>query len=188
MKVVACQRVEPSYRFVEEQQLRVAGKRDRERYLGVLAAGQLAHPAVEGDGKLVEPSRAEPSEGVGLVPARAEVADQTQGVRYGQIRIQRGVLRDEADPVQRLHRARPQLVENRDLTDRRHRESNRQVQQCGLAGTLGPDQRDDPARRDRQRAPLQRPGATVTLAESMSPIALTRRSPPPAGPVRAVRC
>ena len=75
-EVLPGHRVERGKRLVEHQQRGAAGQRDRQRELGLLAAGQLADLLAERDLELPEPVLGAP-----LVPAPVQVAGQVQHVR-----------------------------------------------------------------------------------------------------------
>ena len=113
------------------------------------------------------PKRVEPGPGVRPVPGVGQVGNQPQRVGHAQVLVQRGVLRDEGDAVERLGRAGRDAAEHGDLPAGLADEPDGQLQQRGLARPVRADQGDDPSGRDGQRAIAQRPGAPVALAEAV---------------------
>ncbi len=98
-EVVPGERVEHRHRLIEHQQPRPPGQRQGQRELRLLAAGQLAGLPLQRDAQLAQPGL-----GVGLVEAPVQVAGQVQHVRGRQVLVQRRVLGDERDAVQRGRR------------------------------------------------------------------------------------
>src|SRR4029450_14161840 len=86
------QRVQAGPRLVQQQQLRPFGQGQRQGDLGALPAGQGANPAVQRDGKPLQPAL-----GQGLVETAVELGAQGQVLGGGEVAGQGGVLGDEAD-------------------------------------------------------------------------------------------
>ena len=90
------QRVEAGQRLVEDKQPGPPGQGEGERKLRLLAAGQLADPAVQRDAQFLQPGLC-----ALLVPAVVQVPGQVQHVGRGQVLVQGRVLGHERDLVQR---------------------------------------------------------------------------------------
>ena len=128
--------------------------------LRLLAAGQPAGLLLQRDAQLTQPGP-----GIVLVEPPVQVAGQVQHVGGGQVLVQRRVLGDERDAVQR-GRHRRAAAEHGDGARGRRRQADCQVQQGGLAGAVRADQRRHVPGGNRQRALAQRPGAAVALAQA----------------------
>ena len=95
-EVVPGHRVQHRHRLIQHQQPRPPGQRQGQRELRLLAAGQPAGLPLQRDAELGQPGLR-----VGLVEAPVQVAGQVQHVRGRQVLVQRRVLGDERDAVQR---------------------------------------------------------------------------------------
>ena len=182
-EVVPGQRVERRHRLVQHEKARPPAQRQGQRQLGLLTPGQLAGLAIQGYVQLSQPGF-----GVGLVEVTVQVPGQVQRVGDREPRVQRRVLGDEGDPVERGRRPRRHGAENGDAADGRCRQAHRQVQQGGLAGAIRSDQGHHVPLGNGHRALAQGPGLVVALAQtagfydvhatpSVSPPAAPRRSP-----------
>ena len=132
-KVGPGDRIEHRHRLIQHQQPRQAGQRQGQRQLGLLAARQLPGLPLGRDAELVQPGLR-----VGPVEAPVQAAGHVDHVRDRQVLVQRRVLRHERDPVQRGGRPGSAAAEHGDLARRRRGQADRQVQQRGLAGPVGP--------------------------------------------------
>ena len=103
---------------------------------------------------------------VALVEAAVEVAGQVQHVRGRQVLVQRRVLSDERDAVQRGRRTGGVPPSTVTLARGRRCQADRQVQQGGLSGAVRADQRGHVPGGDRQRAVAQRSRRAVALAQA----------------------
>ena len=155
-EIVAGDRVEHCHRLIEHEEARAAGQRQGQRELGLLPAGQLARLALLRDTQLGQPGL-----GVGLVELPVEIAGEMQHVGGRQVLVQRRVLRDEGDAVECGMRAGAATAENGQLTARGRRQSDREIQQCRLSGTVRTDQRGHVPFGDGQAAVVERFGRTV---------------------------
>jgi hypothetical protein len=160
-EVVPGQRVEVRQRFVQHEQARPPSQRQGQRELRLLAAGQLAGLPIQRDAEVGQPGT-----GVSVVETPVQVAGQVQHVSDRQALIQRRVLRDERDAVQRARRPRGTVTEHGDDARGRRGQADRQVQQRGLARAVRADQRGHVPGGNRQRALAQRPGVAVALAQA----------------------
>ena len=159
-EVVPRDRVERGQRLVEHQQARPAGQRDRERELRLLPAGELADLL---PGRDAEPFQ--PVVGPALVPAPVQAAGHPQHVGDRQVPVERRVLGDEGDPLERVGRARGHAAEHGHAALGGLGQADRHGEQGGLAGPVRADEGDDMAAGNVEGAVAQRPGAAVPLAE-----------------------
>jgi hypothetical protein len=83
----------------------------------------------------------QPGPGIRLVEAPVQVGRQVQHVRGGQVLVQRRVLGDERDAVERGRRPGGPAAEHGHDPVGRRRQADRQVQQRGLARAVRADQR-----------------------------------------------
>src|SRR5205807_404 len=148
--------------FIEDKQFRMLAQRERQRDLRSLATGQLADFLVEGNGE-----RPQSLFGGSLVPTAIELAAKPQHVSDRKLRVEGCVLSHEADPVEQqeqLFQRRP--PKDPDLAGSRPEQPGRQVEERCLAGAVGTDQPGDLSGRDSNRAVVQRPTSTKSLAQS----------------------
>ena len=177
----AGQRVEARDRFVEQQQPRPLGQRERQRDLGPLAAGELADRLVRRDAELRQP-RPRP----GRVP-RAGSACRPWSTSSAAVKSRYSGVSWATNPTsaQDGRVVVRRLAEDPDRAGVGPQQPDRQVQQRALAGAVRPDERGDPAGRQLQRAVPQRPGASRTACRAA-------RSPAPCPSVvlsfRSLRC
>ncbi len=153
-ELAAGQRVEAGDRLVQQQQLGSLGQRQGERDLGALAARQRADRPVSGDGKL-----AQPVGGESAVKAWVELAAKPQQLGGGEVPIQGHVLGDKADPGQVLGSVLVRGAQHPDAAAAGLQQADGQVEQGGLAGTVGAHQGPDPTGGQGEGAVLQRPVA-----------------------------
>ena len=148
--------------FVEHQDLRVASQSHRQGHLGPLAPRQATHL---GGGRQVKSG--ETSSGVGVVPPIGEAGGQPERVGHSEVGIQRRVLGDEPDQSECGAGSRSQAPQDGDMTSGRCRQADDEVEQSGLARTVGSDQGDGPVGRDGQAAVAERPGTPVPLTKPL---------------------
>ena len=161
-ELVPGQRVQAGQWLVQEQQPRPLGQREGQGELGLLAAGQGAHPGPER-----YPQPPEALGDLGAVPALVQAPGQAQGGRHGQVLVERRVLGHEAGPGQGRGRAGGQAVQHPDLAGRGPGPADGQVQQRGLAGPVGADERGHVAGGHGQVALAQRPDPAVAPAQPL---------------------
>src|SRR5205085_620855 len=168
-------RVEARNRFVEHEELGALGDGERQRELRALAARQLpgAPTGIEGEplDATLRPR---------TVPIRVQVSPEPEVVGDTQRRIERRVLRDEADAREGGGSGPGVLAEDVDRSLARVEQSNDEVQEGGLAGAVGAHEPDDAAVRDRDVAVTQRPPPAVASAETMRVDRRAHAAPSPA--------
>ena len=147
-------------RLVEEKEFRSLRDRERQRELGPLTAGERAGPLTR-----IEIQVDDPVLGELVVPVRIEPRTHAKVIAHRQARVGGCVLGDKADAPELSRVACGRTAEHVDRARRRRQQSDREVQQRGLARAVGSDQADNLAVGDRQRAVLQRPASPVLLAE-----------------------
>ena len=173
------QGVEVGYRFVQQQQLGPLAQGDGQRHLGLLTPRESPYPLVERDTKS--------SEAVGgqrLIPSGVNPSTEVEHLSDAEVLIQGLVLGDETDPGELLGTSRRRAIQHGDPAHRGADQADTQMQQRGLAGTVGTDQPDDAPRGYRQRAVPQRPTPAVTKAD---PAGLNRAHATPANSSRTPR-
>src|SRR5262249_49616238 len=78
--------------LIQQQEIWALCQCQSERHLRLLAAGELAHRAIEGDAEQLETAQSEV-----VVPAWIELAPEHEDVCDGEVLVERVILRDEAD-------------------------------------------------------------------------------------------
>ena len=129
----ARQGVQARDRLVEDQQLRPLGEPQRQRELGLLAAGELAGALAE---RQAEPLDAAVRDLV--VPLLIQAGSETQVLRDRQVRVRRGVLRDVAHLGQLGRSLSGTATADFDAAGGGRGHPDRELQQRRLACTVGP--------------------------------------------------
>src|SRR4051794_34943436 len=138
--------------LVEQQQLGPLGECERERHLGLLAAGELPDLLPEREPDTVDSL----ARGV-AVPPRVESPPEFERLGDREAAMKWGLLRDEADARKELPRLLLRRVtEHGDAAGRRPAEAACEVEQRRLARAVRPDEGSDGAGRDLERAFAER--------------------------------
>src|SRR5690606_20586868 len=103
----------------------------------------------------------------GVVPPRVEPGAELQMIADAERGVRRRVLRDVPDLGELLGAARRDPAQHPDAPGRRPDLPHGQVQQRRLPGAVRPDEADDAAFGDVQRAVGQRPALPVPLAQAL---------------------
>ncbi len=135
--------------------------RQRQSHLRALTAGQLAGRLVQRD---VDARQPRPGQ-VG-VPPPIQPGPHGEQVGHGEVQVQRGVLRDEADAGQHVGVVDRRLIEHPDAAGIGLGQAGDEMHQGGLAGAVRPDEGGHAPHRQGQRAVAQRPLPAVPLAQS----------------------
>ncbi len=155
------QRVERRDRLVEQQQPGLLGQDQGQRHLNPLAAGQLAHRPVQ---RNLQPGQ--PLAHQRAVPARVQVRAGLDVVLGGQPPVQRDLLAQVADVGQERRILARGATVHRGPARGRPGQPGEQTQQRGLARSVRPDERGDPALGDGDRAVVQGGDLAVALGQT----------------------
>ena len=158
----AGQRVEAGHRLVEDEQLGPLGHRQGEGELRPLAARERAGRLVE-----IEVELGDALPGQCVVPAGVHLPAEAEVVRNGEAGVGRGVLGDEAHARQLGGVGGRWATEHGHGAGGRCEQADGQVQQRGLACSVGADESDDVAGGDLKVAVLERPAPAVPLAQTL---------------------
>ena len=113
------------------------------------------------------PSRSIRSSASFCVPARVHPPAESQVIGDREPGVGRGVLGDEADAGELVRRRAGTPTEDGDRPGARLEEADGELEQRGLAGAVRPDEPDDLAGGDGERALRERPLVAVALAEAV---------------------
>ena len=159
------QRVEAAGRLIEHEQPSPGRKGGDQRDLLPVTGRVGAAPAVD---LQVEPL--DQLSLVGVVRAdRAEVAEQSQRLRAGEVRPQRDIGRDIGEVPVRRHRVGGVGAEDQRAAGRRPEQPQEQPDGRRLAGTVGPEETEDLTGPDFQVQTVHRRGHSETLGETFGP-------------------
>ncbi len=155
--------VETRERLVEQHEPRVVQQRSLEGQALAHAARKALHGVVAPVGQ------------VGALECRVDSphhvrnavqpAVEQEVLRGRQLGIEVEIVTDEADPLPQRRRRVSVVLAVRDATARRRQQRRGHRQQRGLAGAVGPEQRDDLARLAAQRDAVERPAPAVAARD-----------------------
>ena len=172
-ELAAGERIEARQRLVEEEHRRPRPERERQPDLRLLAPGQLVGAGCRAGcrGRRVAAGRS-------TGRSRAGGDRERDVVRHAELAVERRGLRHVADPEERRPAVPPRVdAVDRRPTLRRAFEADPRLEQRRLAGSVGPDQGGDAARRAPRGRCRERPGAAaVALARRHASRGSPRRS------------